>query len=100
MAEEVAEGGKAVGDRSKPYQMICHHLKEVLNVAEEQVIFVAIVRIESRTANARPVQHVQHSDFLERFLVHQFDQGVAEHISRAADTAIGLPSLARCGGSP
>src|SRR6185312_16135561 len=62
--------------------------EEVLDIAQEQIVLVAIVRIKSRPADFRTVQHILHRDLVERLFDHQLDQRIAEHVAPPGNSDI------------
>ena len=64
------------------------HFEEVLDVAEEEIVFVAVVGIESGAADFGAVEDMLDGDGLERLFVHEGDKGVAKVIARSKNAAI------------
>ena len=67
-----------------------HHFEEVFGVTEEKIVLVPKMRVESGAAHLRAVEHILHSDVVERFLDKQRHHRISEAIARAANALVFL----------
>jgi hypothetical protein len=58
-----------------------HHFPEVLDIADKQIIFIAVVRIKGGPTYSGAIQHFLHGNRLEWPLMHQLNQRIAERVS-------------------
>ena len=54
-----------------------HSLEKVLGVAEEEIVLVAIMRVEGGAAHSGALKNILHGDVVEQFLHEQFHQRIA-----------------------
>lgn len=71
-------------------------LKKVFDIAEKQIVLVAIMRIKGRAADTGAVENLLHRNIFERFLADQLDERIAQGVACAKNTpvrfcSIGLP---------
>jgi len=64
------------------------HFEEVLDVAEEEIVFVAVVRVEGGAADFCAVKDVLDGDGLERFFVHEGDESITKAIAGGTNAAV------------
>jgi len=88
VSEELLDGSDAIGRVVVADEGGGKHFEEVLDVAEEEIVFVAVVGIESGAADFGAVEDVLDCNGLERLFVHEGDQGVAEIIARSANATV------------
>jgi hypothetical protein len=88
VGEELLNGGDAVRGVVVANEGGGEHFEEVFDVAEEEIIFVAVVGIEGGAADFGAIEDVLDGDGLEGLFVHEGDEGVAEVIARGANAAI------------
>jgi len=88
VGKEFLDGSNAVGGVSLPDKRRGHHFPEVFDIAEEEIVFVAVVGIESGAADFCAVEDVLNSDRLEGLFVHEGDESIAEAIACGANSAI------------
>src|SRR5207302_8232411 len=60
-----------------------HSLEELVHVAKEKVVLVAVVRVKGSAADAGVIQNILHGDVVEMPLVKQLHQGAAESVASA-----------------
>jgi hypothetical protein len=77
MGKEFLYRQQSFGIRVLPLQYVGALLEKLFHVAQEQVLFVAIVRIKRSPRHPRALQHLLHGDIAEMFLVHKRHQGIA-----------------------
>src|SRR6266852_4475907 len=70
-----------------------HHFQELLELAEEQVIFVAVVKIKGGTTDRGAVQHFLHRHVIDRLLLDQRHQSTAEPLTRTPYALIHLATI-------
>ncbi len=90
VGKEFLDGSDAVGGVSLPDKRGGHHFPEVFDVAEEEIVFVAVVGIESGAADFGAVEDVLNSDRLEGLFVHEGDESIAEAIASGANAAVDI----------
>jgi len=88
VGEELLDRGDAVRRVIVTDEGGGEHFEEVFDVAEEEVVFVAVVGVESGAADFGAVEDVLDGNGLERLFVHEGDQGVAEVIARGANASV------------
>jgi hypothetical protein len=66
------------------------HFEEVLDVAEEEIVFVAVVRVEGGAADFCAVKDVLDGDGLERLFVHEGDESITKAIAGGTNAAVDL----------
>jgi hypothetical protein len=69
---------------------LAHPFEEVFDVAEEEVVLIAVVGIEGGATDSGAVEDLLHGDGVEGLLLHELDKGVAEGVAGAANAAVGL----------
>src|SRR5579863_6905634 len=72
--------------------------KERLQLAHEQVVFIAIVEVEGGAADARSVENVLYGDIVDGLLNDEVKKRGAQLQSRAADAGIRGPHRERFNG--
>jgi hypothetical protein len=88
VGEELLNGGDAVGSVAAADQGGGHHFPEVFDVAEEEVIFVTVVGVESGAADFGPIEDMLYGYGLEGLFVHEGNEGVTEAIAGGANAAV------------
>ena len=88
VSEELLDRGDAIGRVVVADEGGTEHFEEVFDIAEEEIVFVAVVRIEGGAADFGAVEDVLDGDGLEWLFVHQGDQGVAKVIARSANATV------------
>jgi len=88
VSEELLDRGDAIGRVVVAYEGGGKHFEEVFDVAEEEIVFVAVVGVESGAADFGAVEDMLDGDGLERLFVHEGDKGVAKVIARSKNAAI------------
>src|SRR5438132_13935934 len=61
---------------------------EIVDVADEEIVLVAVMHVERRAADAGTIENILHRDGVECLLQHQLDQSVAEAIASADGPSI------------
>jgi len=74
-----------------PRQQTGNHFKKVLDVAHEQIVLAAVVRVKSGAAHLGAIEHILHRDLGPGLFLHKNNQGIAEHIPSPGYAAIDLP---------
>ena len=69
-----------------------HGLEKILQIAEKQVVFVAIVRVKRRASDVRAIKHLLDCDGVERLLLDQREQCIAQRVAGAANPAVDFRS--------
>ena len=94
----VADVRKEFGDRHHAMrsvfaitERVAHGFKERLQLADEQVVFVAVVEVKGGAADARPVENVLYGDVVDGLLDDEVEQRGAQLQARAADAGIRSP---------
>ena len=88
VSEELLDRGDAIRRVVVADEGGREHFEEVFDVAEEEIVFVAVVGIEGGAADFGAIEDVLDGDGLERLFVHEGDQGVAEVIARSANATV------------
>lgn len=91
VSKELLDGSDAIGGVFVTDEDRGEHFEEVFDIAEEEIVFVAVVGIEGGTADFGAIQDVLDGDRVERLLVHESDEGVAKVIARGANATVDLP---------
>jgi hypothetical protein len=78
-----AVGGVVVADEGGG-----HHFEEIFDVAEEEIVFVAVVRVEGGAADLSAIEDVLNSDRFERFFMHERDECIAKAIAGGTNAAV------------
>lgn len=86
--EELLDRRDAIGRVVVADEGSGEHFEEVFDIAEEEIVFVAVVGIESGAADFGAIEDMLDGDGLERLFVHEGDQGVAKIIPRSANAAV------------
>src|SRR5207302_9556930 len=86
--KELAHRRDAVGFFLAPREHRSYRLKKLIGVAEEEIILVAVVNIESGAADSRPIKHVLHRDRVKRLLLHENDQRVSQTVAGTQHAAV------------
>lgn len=91
----VANVGEEFRDRQQAVRRFTFALEgggnvfeELFDVAEKQVLFVAIVGVESGAAHAGAVEKILNRDFIESFFLHECEESIAERVARAHNAGI------------
>jgi hypothetical protein len=79
---EAAAWGAARGEKR------AHGVEEIFDIAEEEVVFITEVGVESRATDVGAVEDLLDGDGIERLLLHELDEGVAESVAIAEDAAV------------
>jgi len=90
VGKEFLDGSDAVGGVSLPDKGGGHHLPEVFDVAEEEIVLVAVVRVKGGAADLGAIEDVLDGDGLEGLFVHESDESVAEAIACGANARVGF----------
>lgn len=90
MGKELVDGSDACGRVTVADESGGEHFEEIFGVAEEEIVFVAVVRVEGGAANVGAIEDVLDGDGLERLVVHKRDDGIAESVPGGADADIHL----------
>ena len=93
VGEQLLHGQEALRVAALPFQRSRNLLEKIFDIAEEQIIFVAVVQVKSGTGNSGAVQYVLDGDFVEGFLLHERDQGIAEQVTGMQSATIGFMRL-------
>jgi hypothetical protein len=88
VSKQLAHGSNATGNLTAPREQVGHGFEEVLDIAEKEIVFIAIVGIKGRAANVGAIEHVLHGNGVERLLVYKFHERIAERVSRAPNATI------------
>ena len=64
------------------------HLEEIFDVAEEEIVLVAVVGVEGGAADFCAVKDVLDGDGLERFFMHEGDKSIAKDIAGGTNAAV------------
>ena len=88
MGKELLDGCDAIGSVVVADEGGREHFEEVFDVAEEEIVLVAVVGIEGGAADFGAIEDVLHGDGFERLLVHEGDQGIAKIVARGANAAV------------
>jgi hypothetical protein len=86
--EELLDGSDAIGSVVLADEGGGHHFPEIFDVAEEEIVLVAVVRIEGGAADVGAIQDMLDGDGFEGLFVHQGDESVAEAVTRGANAAV------------
>jgi thiazole synthase ThiGH ThiG subunit len=86
--EELLDGSDAVGGVSTPDKGSGHHFPEIFDVAKEEIVLVAVVRVEGGAADVGAIENMLDSDGFKVLFVHQGDEGVAEAVTCGANAAV------------
>ena len=68
-----------------------HHFEKIFGVAEEEIVFVAVVRVKGGAADMGAIEDMLDGDDFEGLFVHERDECIAEGISCAANTRVHFP---------
>lgn len=88
VGKELLDGSDARGRVAVADQGCGEHFEEVFDVAEEEIVLVAVVSVERGAADFGAIQDVLDRDGLEGLFVHEGDQGIAKVIARGANAAV------------
>src|ERR1035441_8210975 len=88
--KQLADGGDPVRRVLIAQQQGGHCLEKLFEVAEEEVILVAVVGVKRGASDVSSVEDLLHCDRVEGLLLDQGKEGVAQCIAGAADTAVDL----------
>ena len=88
VGEKLLNGSDAVGGVVVANEGGGHHFEEVFDVAEEEIVFVAVVSVEGGAADLGAFEDVLDGDGFEGFFVHEGDQGIAKGVARGANTSV------------
>lgn len=86
--EKLLDGGDAVGSVAAANQGGGHHFPKVFDIAEEEIVLVAVVGVEGGAADFGAIEDMLDGDGLERLFVHEGDEGVTEAIARGANATV------------
>jgi hypothetical protein len=90
VGEELLDGRDAIGRVVVANEGSREHFEEVFDVAEEEIVFVAVVSVEGGAADFGAIEDVLDGDGLEGLFVHEGDESVAEVIAGGANATIGF----------
>ena len=88
VVEELLDGSDTIGCVAIASKHGGKHFEEVFDVAEEEIILVAVVSVERGAADFGAVEDVLNRDGLKRPLLHECDEGVAESVACSANAAV------------
>jgi hypothetical protein len=88
VGEELFDWSEAAAWGAAPGEKRAHGVEEIFDIAEEEVVFITEVGVESRATDVRAVEDPLDGDGIERLLLHELDEGVAESVARAEDAAV------------
>jgi len=88
VGEELLDGSDAVGSVVVADEGGRHHFEEIFDVAEEEIVFVAVVRIKGGSADFGAIEDALDGDAFEWLLVHERDEGISECVSRDANARV------------
>jgi len=88
VGEELLDGGDAGRGVAAADESSGHHFEEFFDVAEEEIVFVAVVSVEGGAADFGTIEDVLDGDRFERFFVHEGDQGIAKAVTCGANAAV------------
>src|SRR5256885_16644596 len=72
-----------------------HSFEELFGIAKEEIVFISKMRVESGAAHLRAVEHILHSDVVERLLDKQRHDRVSEAIARSEERRVGKEGRSR-----
>src|SRR2546423_8887370 len=90
MREQLLHGCDSFRFVTEPRKRSSHHFEELFGIAKEEIVFISKMRVESGAAHLRAVEHILHSDVVERLLDKQRHHRVSEAIARAANALVFL----------
>jgi len=88
VSEELLNGGDAIGRIVVTDEGGGKHFEEVFDVAEEEIVLIAVVGIKSRAADFGAVEDMLDGDGLERLFVHEGDESIAEAIASRTNATV------------
>jgi hypothetical protein len=88
VSKELLDGSDAHGSVTVAEEGGGEHFEEFFDVAEEEIIFVAVVGIEGGAADLCAIEDVLDGDAFEWFFVHECDEGIAKAVTRGANAAV------------
>src|SRR5262249_3288261 len=83
----------AMGFLLLPAERVSPHFQALLQLAEEQVVLVAVMKIESGAAHAGAIEHFLQRDLVDGLLLDQRDQRIAQPVARSPDALIRFASM-------
>ena len=91
MGKELPDGSHARGSFSVADESGGHHFEKIFGVAEEEIVFIAVVRVKGGAADVGAIEDMLDGDGFEGLFVHERDECIAEGISCAANTRVHFP---------
>lgn len=88
VGKELLDGRDTIGFVAVAVEGGRHHFEEIFDVAEEEIVFVAVVRVEGGSADFGAIENVLDGDRFERLFVHQGNESIPKAIARGANAAV------------